>query len=329
MNRIGAFICIAVLICATVYFGIAALLIVSGTPVKPTPGRGNLAFGELFMNYKNLPQLETFTARDGKPLAYRRYAARSDRVIILLHGSGWHSWYFLPLAGFISAQGLAQVYTPDLRGHGRTPERRGDVDYIDQFEDDLADLIAMVRKDNPKATLIVGGHSSGGGLAIRFGGGKYGRQADAYMLLSPFLKYNAPTTRPNSGGWAKPYIRRIIGLTMLNKVGIRWFNYLTVVDFNMPEGARNGTETLSYSYRLIMGYEPRDYKKDLGLITQPLLVVAGTGDEAFFADQFEPVISQFTKVKVKLLPGVTHMGVVVGPEVRPVIKEWLEGIGKP
>jgi hypothetical protein len=58
------------------------------------------------------------------------------------------------------------------------------------------------------------------------------------------------------------------------------------------------------------------------------LVVVGSRDEAFIADQFEPVISQYTAVQVKLLPELTHMGVVVSPEVRPVVKEWLQGLGK-
>ena len=177
--------------------------------------------------------------------------------------------------------------------------------------------------------LIIGGHSSGGGLAIRFAGGQYGTQADAYMLLAPFVYYNAPTTRPNAGGWAQPYTGRIVGLTMLNNVGIHCFDYLTAIDFNMPEEIRNKTETLSYSFRLNTSYAPRNYEKDLSTITQPLLVVAGTADETMFAEQYEPVISQYTDVQVKLLQDVTHMGVVVGPEVRPVIKKWLKGLNKP
>jgi len=329
MNKITSLILVFILISVVIYFGIATFFIMSGKPIKPTSGRGNLAFRELLIDYKSIPQLKTFTARDGKQLTYRFYPTQSDRVIILLHGSGWHSQYFLPLAKFISSEGLAQVYTPGLRGHGHMPERRGDIDYIDQLEDDLSDFVTMVKKDNPNSVLIISGHSSGGGLAIRFAGSKYGKQADAYMLLSPWLKYDAPTIRPGGGGWALPNTRRIIGLTMLNNVGIRWFNNLTVINFDMPEDLRDGTETLSYSYRLNTGYAPRDYKKDLRAITQPLFVVAGTSDEVFFADQFEPVISQFTKVKVKLVPNVTHMGVVVNPAVRPVIKEWLEGIGKP
>ncbi|MCP4569460.1 MAG: alpha/beta hydrolase [FCB group bacterium] len=262
-------------------------------------------------------------------MSFRYYPAQSDKVAILLHGSGWHSRYFLRLAEFISSEGLARVYTPDLRGHGKTPVRRGDVDYIGQLEDDIADLITVVRDEHRDAMLIVGGHSSGGGLAIRFAGSAYGRQADAYLLLAPFLKYNASTVRPDSGGWARPYTGRIIGLVMLNNVGIRWFNDLTVIAFNMPENARDGTETLSYTYRLNTAYAPRNYKTDLKAITQPMLVVAGTADKAFYADQYEPVISLYAEAQVQVLEDVTHMGVVVGEDVKPVIKAWLEGLGKP
>ncbi len=234
----------------------------------------------------------------------------------------------MPLAEFISREGLAEVYTPDLRGHGPSPERRGDVDYIGQLEDDLAVFIAMIQKDDYRKKLILGGHSSGGGLVVRFAGSKYRCLADAYILLSPFLKYNAPTMRPNSGGWAQPYTGRIVGLSMLNNVGIRRFNHLPVIGFNMPKEVRDGAETLSYSYRLNTSYAPHDYRKDLNKMTQPLLVVVGTADEAFLPHRFEPVISQFARPEVKLLEGITHNGVVVGPEVNSVIKEWIENMDK-
>jgi non-heme chloroperoxidase len=328
LSKVFKFVFTSVLISAVIYFGIVAVLILTGKPKKPDPAQRGPAFDELFFDYSSLPELKRFTARDGTQLAYRHYSSDSGKIFILLHGAGWHSRYFLPLAEFISSKGLAQVYTPDLRGHGLSPKRRGDVDYIGQMEDDVADLIAIIEKNNPKSMLIVGGHSSGGGLAIRFAGSQYGKKAQAYLLMSPFLKYNAPTTRPNSGGFAMPYTGRIIGLVMLNNIGIRWFNYLTVMRFNMPEKARDGTETPSYSYRLTTAYAPDDYEKDLSAITQPLLVVAGTKDETMIYCQYEPVISRYTKVQVKLLQGVTHMGLVVSPEVRPVIEEWLKGLGE-
>ncbi len=324
MIKLATFILISVLI----YFGIAGTMIVIGKPEQTRKSHQNLNFKELFFDYSELPELKSYKARDGARLSYRNYPAESNKALILLHGSGWHSQYLLPLARFISAEGLAKVYTPDLRGHGRAPLRRGDVDYTCQLEDDLADFLAFIRERNPGEKLVVSGHSSGGGLAVRFAGSKYGNQANAYLLLSPFLKYNAPTIRKNSGGWAQPYVGRIIGLTMLNNVGIHWLDFMPAIEFNMPIEARNGTETLVYSHRLNTAFAPRDYKKDLKAISQPLMVVAGTADKAFIAEEFEPVISQYTSAVVELLPGVSHMGVVVGPEIRIAVKQWLETLSR-
>jgi len=305
------------------------VLILMGKPEAPTPDPGGLAFDELLVDYTNLPGLQHYTARDGTQLSYRHYPAQSDNVLVLLHGSGWHSRYFLSLAGVISSENLAQVYTPDLRGHGRLPARRGDIDYIGQLEDDLAAFIVMIKQDSPKSKLILGGHSSGGGLAIRFAGSRHGQQIDAYLLLAPWLQYNAPTRRPETGRWARAYTSRIIGLTMLNNLGIRYFNNLPVIEFNMPQEVRDGTETLVYTYRLNRSYAPRDYRKDLGAIKTPLLVIAGTADEVFFADKFESVISQYTDVQVKLLPGVKHLGVAVSPEAISATRIWLKRLGQP
>ena len=317
-----------ILISIVIQFSIAAVLILFGKAKQPGSDEGSLDFSELFFDYSNLPKLRFFTARDDQALGYRYYPADTYKVLILVHGSGYHSQYLLPLAEFISAAGLAQVYTPDLRGHGPAPARRGDVDYIDQLEDDLADLISDIRKNCPEAILLVGGHSSGGGLVIRFAGSKYGHQADGYILLSPYLKYSAPTVRPNSGGWAYANSTRIAGLSMLNNLGIHWLDHLQVIRFNMPEEARDGTETLSYSHRMNTGFAPRNYKKDFRAITQPLLVVAGTKDEAFVTDQFEPVISRYAASQVELVPDVSHMGVVVNQRTHPAIKKWLETFKK-
>ena len=318
-----------VFISALIYVGLALGLAIFGELDRPDSGVAGLSFDELMVDESALPPLVPFQARDGTALSYRRYAAPSDKILILVHGSGWHSRYFLPLAEFIRSEGLAQVYTPDLRGHGPNPGTRGDVDYIDQLEDDLADLAAVVRRENPGAMLIVGGHSSGGGLAVRFAGSRYGRQADAFLLLSPYLTYDAPTMRRDAGGWAHPHVPRMIGLSMLNSLGVHALDFLTSVEFNMPERFRDGTETLAYSHRLNTAYAPRDYKKDLQSITQPLLVAVGTADESFIAERFEPAISPYAKARFELLPGVSHMGVVVGEDIRPLIRDWLNGLGHP
>ncbi|MBE7213793.1 lysophospholipase [Shewanella benthica] len=342
MSRILKRILTSVVISIVIYLGIALGLTYFGGPDAASAmneagsiEQGDIVdqgidFSEMKLDYSDMPTLQSYTARDGAQLDYRYYPSDSNKVLILLHGSGWHSQQFFPLAKYISEQGLGQVVTPDLRGHGVSPKRRGDIDYLGQFEDDLADLIGQLKQGSQLTSIIMGGHSSGGGLAIRFAGGEYGDLADAYLLLAPFIFYNAPTTRPNAGGWAKPYTARIIGLSMLNNIGIHRFDYLTSIEFNMPESVRNGTETLVYSYRLNSSFAPRDYTKDISAITQPLLLLAGSADETMFADKYQALISSTLpdndKAEVKVLPGISHMGIVVNPDVRPVIKQWLEGI---
>lgn len=325
MNKILLNIVPSMFISIAIYFIIATvLIIINGKPKENMSKQNKLVFDELVIDYTEIPPLDSYLCKDGIELNYYYYQAQTNKVLIMLHGSGGHSKYFLSLAKYISSENIAHIYTPDLRGHGISPIKRGDINYINQLEDDLADFVSIVREKHPNSTLIIGGHSSGGGLAIRFAGSKYGKYADAYILLSPFLKYNAPTMKLNSGGWASAHIPRIIGLSMLNNVGISWFNYLKVIDFNMPKEYRDGTETLSYSYRLNTGFAPRNYKKDLSAIKQKVLVVVGKSDESFIVEAFLPEISKYKKdANVILLDDVTHMGIVMGKEVRPIIKKWI------
>jgi len=321
---------INILISVGIFFSISSgLIIIDGKPKGNIASESNLQFDELLVDYSEIPDVSTYLCRDSAELDYRYYPSQSNNVIILLHGSGWHSRYFLPLANYISSENLAHVYTPDLRGHGKNPIKRGDIDYIKQLEDDIADLVLVIREKHPNAKLIVGGHSSGGGLALRFGGSQYRNEADAYLLISPYLKYNAPTTRKNSGGWASVHKPRIIGLSMLNSSGIRVLNYLPVIDFNMPEAYRDGTETLTYSYRLNTGYAPKNYKKDLEKMEQPLLIVVGSADESFVPEEYLPLVSQYKQdVNVTIVDSVSHMGIVIKEGIRPVLKEWITKMGK-
>ena len=49
-------------------------------------------------------------------------------------------------------------------------------------------------------------------------------------------------------------------------------------------------------------------------------VVVGTNDQLFFADKFEPVISKYAEADVRLVDGLTHMGVVVAPQFSQLSK---------
>ncbi len=303
---IGAAIAVAV------QFAISLLLVFS---------QGDVRIASDGLDFDHLPKAlaqevedHHYASRDGSRHRFRKFeAGRHDApLLVLIHGSGWHGDGYLPLAQAIAYAGAADVMVPDLRGHGPQAQRRGDVDHIGQLEEDIADLISLRAREGQE--VVLAGHSSGGGLVIRFAGGEYGSMIHRAILLAPFLKYNSPATRPNSGGWAAPFTRRIIGLTMLNAMGVRWFNHLPVIRFNFPqkvlEGSGGAGATLTYSYRLNTSYAPRsDYLRDIAALP-PFLLIAGRDDEAFFADRYEEVMAKVNpKGRYVLLDGISHIGV--------------------
>ena len=313
-------------ISAAIPLALALGLVASQSPKKLDATRGGLDFTGQRKEIADVGQ-KSVKMGDGFELRVRDYPNDNGPLLVLVHGSGWHGQQFLNLAAEL--QQNAHVLVPDLRGHGANPGRRGDVDYIGQLEDDLADLIAA--NVQPGQKVVVLGHSSGGGLVTRMAGGKHSALLDGTILLAPFLQHDAPTTRPGSGGWAQVLIRRVIGLTMLNAVKITALNHLQVIQFRFPEVVLNGplgdTATTAYSYRLNTSYAPhRDYLGDIAAMPT-FLLVAGADDEAFIADKYQPLMSEVTdKGSYLIVPGVGHLAIVDAPETLAAIREYLGGI---
>ena len=314
-----------------IYFLTAFGLILSQGPTESVSGE-TIDFSGQTANARPEPApLQTYQARDGATLGYRHYGSgNADApLLIFIHGSGWHGGAYDGLARAIAGKAGVEVALPDLRGHGPDPQTRGDIGHIGQFEEDIADLAASLRK--PGQQLVLGGHSSGGGLVVRYAGGDYGSTLDGAVLLAPFLKYNAPTTRPNSGGWARPLTRRIIGLTMLNAVGITALNGLTAIQFNFPAEVLNGpdgaTATASYSFRLNTAYAPRnDYLADIAALP-PFLLLAGEDDESFVASGYEPLMKTVNpNGQYRLLDGQSHLGVISDERTADLIAGFLKDL---
>jgi alpha-beta hydrolase superfamily lysophospholipase len=310
-------------------FAIALGLILSQRPAALPAGEG-LDFSNILggRGIEPMPQISV-PMRDGFPLQVRHYptATPDAPLLVLVHGSGWHGMQFDGLARRLGGQ--AEVLVPDLRGHGAQPGERGDIAYIGQFEDDLADLLAAYQADERR--VFMAGHSSGGGLVIRFAGGAHGSMLDGAVLMAPFLKHNAPTTRPNSGGWAYVLTRRIIGLSMLNTFRIRALNHLMIIQFRMPQAVMDGplghTATTAYSYRLNTSFAPRsDYLADIAALP-PFVLIAGDADEAFYADRYEPTMNPANpNGRYVLVPGLGHFDVVNAPETAQIMESLLDDL---
>lgn len=317
----------AIVIPVAITLGLALVLVFTQRP-KAMQAEGGLDFSNQFAQDISEPApLETAQMRDGYGLKYRDYPSKTEGapLLAMVHGSGWRGLKFDTIAKAL--RGKAHVIVPDLHGHATAPAWRGDVDYIGQFEDDLADLIAFTRR--PDQHLVMAGHSSGGGLVARFAGGAQGGVLDGAILIAPFLKYNAPMTRTNSGGWAHTLVRRIIGLSILNSFRITALNYLPVIQFNMPDVALDGpmgdTATTQYSYRLNTSFAPRsDYLKDVATLPK-FLLIAGREDEAFDAALYAPTMKQVTdRGRYEILNGANHLDVVNDPRARAKMESFLD-----
>ncbi len=288
-----------------------------------TQGEG-LDFSEILGRTMSAPEPRAVPMRDGYGLQTRAYG-EAGPLVVMVHGSGWNGLQFNDLAQALS--GRARVLVPDLRGHGAEPGRRGDVDHIGQLEEDFADLIAAEAQPAQKVILL--GHSSGGGLVVRMAGGAYGDRMDGAILLAPFLSHKAPTTRANSGGWARPLLRRIIGLSILNTFRITALNHLPVITFSFPSQVLDGPlghlATSHYSFRLNTSYAPRgDYQADIAALPR-FLLIAGSADEAMDAAAYAPLLTPINDGgQVLTVDGVGHLAIVDAPETLAAITGFLD-----
>ncbi len=276
------------------------------------------------IDYSGLPAPTTITARDGTPLAVRVYDSPARTAVLAIHGSSGDGRYYHPLARYLSGRGQAAVYAVDLRGHGASGGRRGDVDYIGQLEDDLADVVAMVRRERPAVRIVLLGHSAGGGLVVRAAGGGRVPAVAGYILLAPYLGPDAATTRPDSGGWATADIPKIVDIATRTAMGDGSGQGAIVVRFNVPADQARADQVLAYSYRMMMSYSPRrDLAHDLAAMRGAVLVLVGDRDESFHAERYAPTIAPHAKATVTVLPGVTHLGLVVNRRAGDEIEAWL------
>jgi alpha-beta hydrolase superfamily lysophospholipase len=265
------------------------------------------------VDFSDLPPLAEFAARDGTKLAYRSYsstvATPGNGSVVLIHGSSATSSSMHPMAKAFSAAGYP-TFTLDIRGHGASG-RKGQIAYIGQLEDDLADFMQAV---SPPQPVTLAGFSSGGGFAIRFAGSKQQNLFQSYLFLAPFLSPNAPTTRPGSGGWASVGLPRIIAIATLNGFGIRTFNSLPVLRFAVNENAR-AILTPEYSYALTMNFGPQqDYLANIRSMHQPFRVLIGANDEVYYPDRFAEVLKQTGKdTGVTIVPDVDHAQLILSP----------------
>lgn len=340
--------------------GAVALILTAmiATPLQRPPEMRSVSDSAKGIDWSTLPPLERFQARDGTWIGYRHYAAkafsseveagsreenaskqesgapfRSHRNgngsggpatgggAIFIHGSSGSSGTVNhALTHAIAARGV-ETWALDIRGHGGSGTR-GDIGYVGQLEDDLVDFVAHLRKTAPDLPLTLIGHSAGAGFSLRVAATPI--MQDMFVrtvLLAPYLGYDAPTNRPNAGGWASIDLPRFFGLTALRKLGIDCCSQLPVLALAVPPTSAKYLVS-TYSDRLMRNYATRGYRLDLPATTRPVTIFGAAEDEMMISDKYaEAVHAVKPSVDVKIIDGINHMGIVTQPKAISVIAE--------
>jgi alpha-beta hydrolase superfamily lysophospholipase len=113
------------------------------------------------MNWKAKDGLEIF-AQSWEPTA-----VQIKGVVCLVHGVGEHSARYAHVAEAFGREGYA-FFTADLRGHGRSGGARGHISSIEDFLQDIDNLLEQARAHYPGLPLILYGHSLGGILVLHY-----------------------------------------------------------------------------------------------------------------------------------------------------------------
>jgi len=110
-------------------------------------------------------------------------------IVVIIHGMAEHSERYSGFANFLTENKIS-VFSPDLRGHGKTAGSIDNVGFISDrygwqlMVDDVNILINKIKSDNPAIPVFVLGHSMGS-IVARSYIINYGNQINGLILSGP------------------------------------------------------------------------------------------------------------------------------------------------
>ena len=110
----------------------------------------------------------------------------SPNVLLILHGLGAHSGWFIDMGNQVASHGIS-VYAMDHRGFGRSGGIRAHIDDYHTYVEDIGFVLTEIRKRHPEAGIFVLGHSMGG-IFTAYAVAKYQDGLAGVLFLNPWVR---------------------------------------------------------------------------------------------------------------------------------------------
>jgi alpha-beta hydrolase superfamily lysophospholipase len=125
-------------------------------------------------------------------LFLRSWLTGGNDVLLILHGLGAHSGWFIDMGNKLSSRGM-NVYAMDHRGFGRSGGLPGHIDDYHTYVKDIDFIVTEIRKRHPEAAIHILGHSMGAIFTSHFAS-TYGNTLTSVLFLNPWIQDTSKTS---------------------------------------------------------------------------------------------------------------------------------------
>ncbi|MGE4130886.1 MAG: lysophospholipase [Bdellovibrionales bacterium] len=158
-----------------------------------------------------------FRGADRNEIFYQTWTPENPRGLFLItHGLAEHSECYHHVAKDL-AEDNWQVVAWDLRGHGRSEGKRGYVQNLTKFIEDLALFVDQLHRTHPDRSMVLFGHSMGGLITTRYWQLNRPEYVQALSLSSPAFGLSVQVPRFKEA-LAKVAVKWVPTLTMYNEI---------------------------------------------------------------------------------------------------------------
>lgn len=271
----------------------------------------------------------TLTSLDGTCLFYRYWPAAgwNGRVVIVLHGIGYHSGPYKVIADAFNPRGIT-VYGLDARGHGLSCGSRGHTGSPTAVAQDVAAIVDFARRQQPHAKIFLLGDSMGCNYALDFAK-ENSAQLAGLILMAPAFYVDSSQLLNLESALLLPYFLFGHRKPVIDLVGKR----LDESSRDPQWIAARRADPLAYKkanfgylldiQRLIFGWK----RKIAPRVRVPILMIKGGKDRVVSQKDCEifQKLSASSDKRFEIYPNVPHTTLwdPQTPEILSLAGEWI------